>query len=763
MPKYVFVTGGVTSSLGKGITAASIGRILKARGVPVSILKLDPYINIDPGTMSPYQHGEVFVTDDGAETDLDLGHYERFIDENLSQASNVTTGRIYSAVIAKERRGDYLGGTVQVIPHITNEIKERIQRVAREGTGSVAGSGLAQHGVVIVEVGGTVGDIESLPFLEAIRQMRKDVGRRNVLYVHVTWLPQIGATGELKTKPTQHSVRTLRGIGIQPDVIILRSDEPIDEEILDKVSLFTDVDVHAVIPLRTARSIYEVPLQLERAGLGKLLTRELELPAGEPDLTDWQELVDRIRAPRPELEIAIVGKYTELPDAYISVSEALKHAALHHRVDVQVRWIRSEHLERLEPDEVAAELKGVAGVLVPGGFGYRGVEGKIRATRWARDRRRPVPGPVPGPAVRRDRVRAEGHSRPRTQTAASSTSSPTIPVIDLMPDQNDVTDKGGTMRLGLYPARLEEGTKVRARRTAPRSRTTGTGIASRSTTRTASGSPRRACGSAGSRRTSAWSSTSSCATTRGSWQPRRIPELKSRPNRPHPLFRDFVGAAAERLGLRADRRGALPVRTSPSAAATRPRPPRGTPETWLDASRARRGSALSVADYSRAPGCLHGRVSARPTSSLLRATRRPCHRAHLRAPRRALRARIDRWAAGRIGRLRRGSARHRACSPLPLRGISNGQWWSSPSGWRWPRRGPSWCGVAKSCPTARLPIRWPRSRIVGSATRCMPATSRRPRRSTRSAEARFAGMRAAAEDLGFADELQLSAALYGST
>ena len=270
MPKYVFVTGGVTSSLGKGITAASIGRILKARGIPVSILKLDPYINIDPGTMSPYQHGEVFVTDDGAETDLDLGHYERFIDENLSQASNVTTGRIYQSVIAKERRGDYLGGTVQVIPHITNEIKERIARVAREGTGSVATSGLAAHGVVIVEVGGTVGDIESLPFLEAIRQMRKDVGRGNVLYVHVTWLPQIGATGELKTKPTQHSVSTLRGIGIQPDVIVLRSDEPIDDEILDKVALFTDVDVHAVIPLRTARSIYEVPLLLERAGLGKL-------------------------------------------------------------------------------------------------------------------------------------------------------------------------------------------------------------------------------------------------------------------------------------------------------------------------------------------------------------------------------------------------------------------------------------------------------------------------------------------------------------
>src|SRR6187200_191619 len=311
MPKYVFVTGGVTSSLGKGITAASIGRILKARGVPVSILKLDPYINVDPGTMSPYQHGEVFVTDDGAETDLDLGHYERFIDANLSQASNVTTGRIYQAVIAKERRGDYLGGTVQVIPHITNEIKERIARVARDG----------DPDVVIVEVGGTIGDIESLPFLEAIRQMRKDVGRSNVLYVHVTWLPQIGATGELKTKPTQHSVSTLRGIGIQPDVIVLRSDEPIDDEILDKVSLFTDVDVNAVIPLKTANSIYEVPIQLERACLGRLITHELDIPGSEPDLRDWQELVARIRAPRPEVEIAIVGEYTELPDAYISVSD----------------------------------------------------------------------------------------------------------------------------------------------------------------------------------------------------------------------------------------------------------------------------------------------------------------------------------------------------------------------------------------------------------------------------------------------------------
>ena len=542
MPKYVFVTGGVTSSLGKGITAASIGRILKARGTPVSILKLDPYINIDPGTMSPYQHGEVFVTDDGAETDLDLGHYERFIDENLSQASNVTTGRIYQAVIGKERRGDYLGGTVQVIPHITNEIKERIQRVAREGTGSVAGSGLAQHGVVIVEVGGTVGDIESLPFLEAIRQMRKDVGRRNVLYVHVTWLPAIGATGELKTKPTQHSVSTLRGIGIQPDVIILRSDEPIDDEILDKVALFTDVDVHAVIPLKTARSIYEVPLQLERAGLGKLITRELEIPGAEPDLGDWQDLVSRIRAPRPEVEVAIVGKYTELPDAYISVSEALKHAALHHRVDVKVRWIRSEHLERVEPDEVETELAGVAGVLVPGGFGYRGVEGKIRAIRWAREHRVPYLGLCLGL-----QCAVIEFARHALQTEDANSSEFNVftehPVIDLMPDQTDVTDKGGTMRLGLYPARLENGSKVRD--------AYGDEVVyERHRHRfEVNNAYREPLAAAGMRFSGVSPDGRLVEFIELEDHPFFVatqahPELKSRPNRPHPLFREFVGAVA---------------------------------------------------------------------------------------------------------------------------------------------------------------------------------------------------------------------------
>src|SRR6187401_15640 len=347
MAKYVFVTGGVTSSLGKGITAASVGRLLKSRGITVSIIKLDPYINVDPGTMSPYQHGEVFVTDDGAETDLDLGHYERFIDENLTQLSNVTTGRIYQAVIAKERRGDYLGGTVQVIPHITNEIKERITRVGRDGNPDV----------VIVEVGGTVGDIESLPFLEAIRQMRKDVGRNNVFYIHVTLLPALAATGELKTKPTQHSVKELRSIGIQPDAIIARSDQPVDEDIREKIALFTDVAVEAVIPAPTAETIYEVPLQFHDHGLDELIVRELGLAdsARPADLDAWRALVELIKKPKPQLEIALVGKYIELPDAYMSVTEALRHAGWAEERSISIRWIDSEHLS---PDDAESQLAG---------------------------------------------------------------------------------------------------------------------------------------------------------------------------------------------------------------------------------------------------------------------------------------------------------------------------------------------------------------------------------------------------------------------
>ena len=542
--RFIFITGGVVSSLGKGIAAASIGRLLVARGLKVALQKFDPYINVDPGTMSPFQHGEVFVTEDGAETDLDLGHYERFTDANTSRGSNVTAGAIYNSVIRKERRGDYLGGTVQVVPHITDEIKHRVKLIAES----------QDVDVVITEIGGTVGDIESLPFLEAIRQMRKDVGRKNVLYVHVTWLPEIGATGELKTKPTQHSVSTLRGIGIQPDIIILRSDEPIDDEILDKVSLFTDVDVHAVIPLKTANSIYEVPIQLERAGLGKLITRELELPGGEPDLAEWQELVARIRAPRPELEIAIVGKYTELPDAYISVGEALKHAALHHKVDVKVRWIRSEHLERIEPEQVADELAGVAGLVVPGGFGYRGVEGKIRAIRWARRNNVPFLGLCLGLQCAVIEFAREALG---TEDANSSEFNVFTehPVIDLMPDQADVTDKGGTMRLGLYPARLEEGSKVRE--------AYGTEIAyERHRHRFEVNNAYRDRLSEAGMRFSGVSPDGRLVEyvelRDHPWfvATQAHPELKSRPNRPHPLFRDFVGAAAGSLATPARKRGA---------------------------------------------------------------------------------------------------------------------------------------------------------------------------------------------------------------
>ncbi len=450
MSKYVFVTGGVTSSLGKGITAASIGRILKARGLSVSILKLDPYINVDPGTMSPYQHGEVFVTDDGAETDLDLGHYERFIDENLTQLSNVTTGRIYQAVIAKERRGDYLGGTVQVIPHITNEIKERITRVARD----------SNPDVVIVEVGGTVGDIESLPFLEAIRQMRKDVGRANVLYVHVTLLPALAATGELKTKPTQHSVKELRGIGIQPDVIVLRSDSEVPDEIREKIALFTDVDVDAVIPAPTAETIYEVPLQFEDHGLGRLLVRELGLgdPEAAPELAGWRELVANIKRDKPELEIALVGKYIELPDAYLSVTEALKHAGWAHDVDVKVRWVDSEALTK---ENLHATLEGTAGIVVPGGFGHRGIEGKVLAAHFARDHKVPYLGLCLGLqcAVIEFAREVVGSKDVNSTEFDMFTSNP---VIDFMPDQRELEDKGGTMRLGLYPARLTPGSKAAA-------------------------------------------------------------------------------------------------------------------------------------------------------------------------------------------------------------------------------------------------------------------------------------------------------------
>jgi len=446
MPKYVFVTGGVVSSVGKGVTCASIGRILKSRGISVSIQKLDPYINVDPGTMSPYQHGEVFVTDDGAETDLDLGHYERFIDENLSQDSNVTTGQVYAQVIAKERRGDYLGGTIQVIPHVTNEIKRRIGLVARRSGAQV----------VIVEVGGTVGDIEGLPFLEAIRQMRKDVGPENVVYIHLTLLPYMVSTRELKTKPTQHSVKELRGIGIQPDIIAARSDYAVDRSVQDKIALFCDVEPRAVIPLGTCSNIYEVVELLEDAGLGQLLTEKLGLGDIAPDLAEWRAMLAAFRRPKPKLPVAIVGKYVELEDAYISVREALKHAGLAHDLDVDIVWLNAEDLER---GRALDRLEGVAGIVVPGGFGYRGIEGKVVAARYARQNQVPYLGLCLGLQVMV--IELARHALDSDEPNSTEFDIATdYPVIDLLPEQRDISDVGGTMRLGLYPCRLTPGTRA---------------------------------------------------------------------------------------------------------------------------------------------------------------------------------------------------------------------------------------------------------------------------------------------------------------
>jgi len=447
MTKYIFFTGGVVSSVGKGVTAAALGRLLKARGFSVTAQKLDPYINVDPGTMSPYQHGEVFVTDDGAETDLDLGHYERFIDVNLNQASNVTTGRVYAEVIARERRGDYLGGTIQVIPHITNEIKRCISLVAEKSGAEI----------VLVEVGGTVGDIESLPFMEALRQMRSDVGRENTLYVHVTYLPYIGASRELKTKPTQHSVRELRGIGIQPDVIIARADHPIPEEHLNKISLFCDVPREAVIPAVTSDILYNIPLLLEETHLANFVIDRLGLTqATSPDLGEWEQLIAEIRRPKPTIRIAIVGKYVELHDAYMSVREALYHAGISNNRQVEIEWIHSGDLEKGKHWE---HLADVDGVVVPGGFGERGIEGKIKVARWARENHIPYLGLCLGMQVMCiELARAVLGTDEANSTEFDRNCE--HPVISLMPDQHELTDMGGTMRLGAYPARLIQGTKA---------------------------------------------------------------------------------------------------------------------------------------------------------------------------------------------------------------------------------------------------------------------------------------------------------------
>lgn len=444
MPKHVFVTGGVASSLGKGLTASSLGRLLKMRGLRVTMQKLDPYINVDPGTMNPFEHGEVFVTDDGGETDLDLGHYERFIDENLSRSSNATTGSIYQAVLAAERRGDYLGRTVQVIPHVTDEIKRRIQRLATEDVD-----------VVITEIGGTVGDIEILPFLEAVRQFRNEVGRDNVCYVHVTLVPFIGPSGEQKTKPTQHSVTELRSRGIQPDIIVCRSDEPISDQLKRKISNQCDVDHRNVINAADVKNIYELPLILHDEGLDTRICDVLRLES-EVDLSPWRQVVARVEASTAPVRIGLIGKYVELQDAYLSVVESLKHAGFHHAAKVEIVWIQAEEVEGLLADDRLATLDGI---VIPGGFGMRGVEGKIRAAEYARENGVPCLGLCLGMQV----MTIEFARHVLGLADANSTEfdlSTQNPVIDLMNDQRDVTDKGGTMRLGAYYAVLEPGTKV---------------------------------------------------------------------------------------------------------------------------------------------------------------------------------------------------------------------------------------------------------------------------------------------------------------
>jgi CTP synthase len=531
VPKYLFVTGGVVSSVGKGITTAAIGRLLKSRGLRVALMKLDPYLNVDPGTMSPYQHGEVFVTEDGAETDLDLGHYERFTDENLSRASNVTAGQVYSTVLAKERRGDFLGGTVQVIPHVTNEIKERIRLVAQQH----------QPDVVIVEVGGTVGDIEGQPFLEAIRQMRREEGRRNVLYLHVTLLPFIRSTGEVKTKPTQHSVKELRAIGIQPDVIVCRTDYPVGDDVRAKVALFGDVDEDAVVMLPTAETIYEVPLILEEAGLGRCITAHFGWPDSQPHLDEWRCLVARLKEPRRRVRIALVGKYVELHDAYLSVCEALAHAGLAHEVQVEIQWVNSAAVTRREIEQA---LRQVSGIVVPGGFGPRGVEGKIVAAQYAREREIPYLGLCYGLHMAVIEFARNVLGLAGANSTEIDPESP-YPVIDLMPDQRGV-ELGGTMRLGRYPCALVPGTRAAAAYGCPvvyerhRHRwevnNAYLGLFEAAGLIVSGHSPDGRYVEIMELRDHPWFIGVQFH-----------PEFRSRPNRPHPLFRDFIGVAKDVL------------------------------------------------------------------------------------------------------------------------------------------------------------------------------------------------------------------------
>lgn len=446
MTKYIFVTGGVVSSLGKGIVAASLGRLLKNRGMSVTIQKFDPYINVDPGTMSPYQHGEVFVTDDGAETDLDLGHYERFIDINLNRFSNVTTGKIYSAVLKKERRGDYLGGTVQVIPHITNELKDRVYRAGKETNADV----------VITEIGGTVGDIESLPFLEAIRQMKSDIGHENVMYIHCTLVPYIKAAGELKTKPTQHSVKELRSLGIQPNIIVVRTEMPISQDMKDKIALFCDIDTKAVIECEDADNLYSIPLNLQEQGLDKLVCDHMKLECKDPDMTEWKDLVTKVKNLSKTITISLVGKYVELQDAYISVVESLRHAGYAFDADVKIKWINAEQVTESNIQELTG---GTDGIIVPGGFGDRGVEGKIIAAKYARENKIPFFGICLGMQIASIEYARNVLGLEGAHSAEIDPSTP-YPIIDLLPEQKDVEDLGGTLRLGLYPCKLQEDTKA---------------------------------------------------------------------------------------------------------------------------------------------------------------------------------------------------------------------------------------------------------------------------------------------------------------
>ena len=537
MAKYIFVTGGVLSGLGKGVTVASVGSILKARGLSVTTMKLDPYLNVDPGTMSPYQHGEVFVTEDGAETDLDLGHYERFVDENLTKSSNVTSGQIYNFVINQERRGDYLGGTIQVIPHVTNEIKRRIGLVARS----------THADVVLIEIGGTVGDIEGLPFLEAIRQMRKDVGRNNTLYIHVTWLPYLAASKELKTKPTQHSVRELRGIGIQPDVIVLRSDHDVEPDVLGKIALFCDVEQEAVVPLVTADTIYAVPLSLEEAGLGDWIVNHLELTttrSSQSGLADWRKFVEDARREKPVVTIGLVGKYVELEDAYLSVKEALMHAGLALGRDVHIEWISSEDLER---GRGLDQFAHVDGIVVPGGFGYRGIEGKIVAARYARVHNIPYLGLCLGMQVlciEYARHISESDEPNSTEFDISTE----YPIIDIMPDQRDIADMGGTMRLGVYACQLAPFSKASK---AYRDLGYGDLIYERHRHRFEFNNHyRNEMQAAGMVFSGLSPDARLVEIVELSDHPFMVgsqfhPEFKSRPTKPHPLFRAFIEAAVQ--------------------------------------------------------------------------------------------------------------------------------------------------------------------------------------------------------------------------